>query len=368
MRLRFIQSLVVLTLLNACVSKVDNTEKLNEKSKLKYAETYELFEKNGIQLFHLVNPESKKIEKRFAFVKSSLDNIPTGYTAIQVPIKSIIALSATQIGMLAKLKETRLVTGVSNHIYVQDQTVLKNFKKGKVIEMGDENGIPVELIIQSHANLLFYSGFGTTFPHEKQLEKMNIYCLAVYDWKEKHPLGKAEWIKLYGILTGKEQEANTYFTKIEKEYTDLIQKAKKAQKHPTLFSGNMGGDVWNSPAGESFNAILFKDAGGKYVYANTKGTGSIQHSFEQILKDNRETEFWFNPGVASKKELYDFQSKFAYFQAYQQNKIYSYSYSGNEFWERSAIEPQHVLSDLIQILHPELKLTKNYYFYKQLTK
>jgi iron complex transport system substrate-binding protein len=126
------------------------------------------------------------------------------------------------------------------------------------------------------------------------------------------------------------------------------------------------GDIWYSPAGESYNAILFKDANSSYVYQNSRGTGSIEKSFEQTLQDNKMTDFWFNPGVVSKKELLDFQPKFIHFNAVKNNKVYSYSYSGNQFWERSGVEPHHVLSDLIHILHPEIKNKRKINFYKQL--
>ena len=268
--------------------------------------------------------------------------------------------------MLAKLNLTSIISGISSHLYVHDPLILKNYQLGKVVEMGDENSIPVELIIASRSNLLMYSGFGNSFPHEEQLENIGINCLANYDWRETHPLGKAEWIKLFGYLTGTEKEANHYFSKVEKEYNNLKKIALKLKSKPSLFSGSLAGDIWYSPAGESFNAVLFNDANCHYKYAKTKGTGSIDLSFEQILKDNHSTEFWFNPGVVTKKELLNTQSKFANFKAFKNNKVYSYSYSGNEFWERSAIEPNHVLSDLIHILHPEIKNKRNYYFYRQL--
>ena len=236
----------------------------------------------------------------------------------------------------------------------------------EVIEMGEQNSIPAESIIASKVDILIYDGFGHTFQHEEQLEKIGIVCLANYDWREIHPLGKAEWIKLYGYLTGKEKAAIDYFNEVEKEYNELKKIALNVVSKPSLFSGNMVGDIWNSPAGESFNAVLFKDANCKYVYANSKGTGSISKSFEQTLVDNRATDFWFNPGVVSKSELLKAHPKFSNFDAVKKNKVYSYSFSGNEFWERSAIEPHHVLSDLIHILHPEIENKRNYYFYRQL--
>lgn len=369
MELKGICSVILLsiTLISCNTTKKEST--LNHKNSLvQFSKNFSISIEKGGYALHLINPENNTIEKKYFLTKSKKTSIPEGYTKIQIPIQSTIALSSTHIGMLNKLKSCDLVKGISNHIYVHEPSILERYHNGEVIEMGDENSIPVESIIKSKANLLIYSGFGKKFPHEEQLEKIGIICMANYDWRENHPLGKAEWIKVFGYLTGKEKQADNYFKHLTKEYFRLIKIAKKAKTAPTLFSGNLVGDTWFSPAGESYNAILFKDANGDYKYKNTKGTGSTENSFEQIFKDNVSTEYWFNPGMASNKDLLLAQPKFQLFQSYQKNKIYSYTFSGNEFWERSAIEPHHVLSDLIHILHPELKLKNKLYFYRTLDK
>ena len=364
----FFYIIFLVSSLLSCTIKVKESLKANQNNLVKYAKNFSLTIHENYICFELLNPETKKVEKKFALIKNDSIKVPEGLTPILIPIKSVIALSSTHIGMLSKLDACKLVKGISNHSYVHEPSVLESYNKGEIIEMGEENSIPVESIIRSKAELLMYSGFGKAFPHQEQLEKLGTICLANYDWKENHPLGKAEWIKVFGYLTGKENSASIYFKILEKDYLRLKKIASKLKSTPTLFSGNLVGDIWYSPAGESYNAILFKDAKGDYKYANSKGTGSTENSFEQIFSDNVNTKYWFNPGVESKKELLKSQPKFKLFQAYKQNNIFSYTYSGNEFWERSAIEPNHVLSDLIRILHPELKLKNKLYFYRTLSK
>ena len=361
-------SILIFSILVGCSRKRKESNHFETNSNVKYAKNFSIkINKNYIE-FHLLNPETNEIEKKFALIKNDSIKVPEGFTPILVPIKSTITLSSTHIGMLSKLNACNLVKGISNHNYVYEPSILERYKKGEVIELGDENSISVESIIRSQSDLLIYSGFGKEFPHQKQLEKLGTICLANYDWKENHPLGKAEWIKVFGYLTGKEEIASIYFKAIEKDYLSLKKMASKLKDTPSLFSGNLVGDIWYSPAGESYNAILFKDAKGDYKYANSKGIGSIENSFEQIFSDNLNTQYWFNPGIESKQDLLKSQPKFKLFQAYKENKIFSYTFSGNEFWERSAVEPNHVLSDLIRILHPELKLKNKLYFYRTLSK
>jgi iron complex transport system substrate-binding protein len=356
-----------LILLGIFCSCSTNAEVSTEKgeSKVRYADHFEILITRGNVLLHIKNPDNQQIERRF-FVQRTSETAPPGYVEIRKPIESIIALSSTHIGMLEALKSTETVVGISSHLYVHDATVLKNYAKNKVLEMGEEGSIPFESIVASKAEVLIYSGFTKIFPHENQLESIGIHCIPNYDWREGHPLGKAEWIKFFGYLIGKEKEANRYFDQVVAEYKGLKEIANSSLSKPSLFSGNMVGDVWHSPAGQSYNAIFFKDAQGRYIYEKTKGTGSIDKSFEQILVDNRSTDIWMNPGYASKRELIAFQPKFRYFESYQNDRVYNYSYAGNRFWEKSAVEPQHVLSDLIHILHPELKEIDTFYFYRKL--
>lgn len=348
-------------LIMSCSTKSSNenhnleTEKLTSIS---YAKHFQISTKNEQTFLEILNPETGKVQREI--------DISDFTQATNPKIASFVTLSSTHIGMISKLHEESKIVGVSGMQYVSNNTVQTNFKKGKVIELGEESTIPLEQIIHSKANIIIYSGFGKEFPHQKQLEKLGIICIPNYDWKELHPLGKAEWIKLFGILLNKEKEANDYFATIEKEYTQLIELAEKTQKSGCLFSGNVFGDFWYTPAGESFNAQLFKDANCAYSYQNTEGTGSLSLTLEEVLQKNANCTFWINPGAKNLAELKQQNPKSVYFQAFKQKQVYCYSENGNYFWEMSAIEPQKVLSDIIHITHPDLKQNKPLYFYTKL--
>ena len=112
-------------------------------------------------------------------------------------------------------------------------------------------------------------------------------------------------------------------------------------------------------------AILFEDAGANYVYSASKGTGSVFLPIEQVVADNRETKYWLNPGVSTKKVLSEMNPKAKFIGAYE-NGIYCYSHEMNQFWEMSAIEPDFLLEDFIHIFHPEFEPNAPLHFYKVL--
>lgn len=357
--------IVLLFLISGCTASNPKEKELTSVNQIKYAKTLKIFlEGNGVKV-HIYQPESKTY--LFYFLsKDKIAKTPSGYTKIETPINSIIALSSTQIGMLSKIDGLNTIIGVMDEKYIYNPIVLKGIENGRIQSYQANGIVSFEAIVASNANILMYSGFGQEFPHAKQIQKAGTICMANYDWKENHPLGRAEWIKLFGYLIGKEKESNAYFLKIEKEYNDLKLKASKSKSKPSLLSGNVIGDLWFAPAGESYFAKLFKDANGNYLYSDSKGTGSIELSLESVISENRNSQYWLNPGYPSLKLVQNSNNKAYIFDAYKNKNTYCYSNNMNLFWEMSAIEPQHVLSDLICILHPELNKKQKIYFYKKL--
>ena len=347
MKLLAIIALFFLSL--GCQSKVDSKNSTEQKNLVQYARFFKLEKKNGQLILQIISPDSKQAEKTILINPDQ-------------PILKAACLSATHIGMLHKLNLIDQIGAISNELYVHNPRLLKNIKKGKVTQLGEEMQIPVEKIVSSGCQAVIYSGFGNAFPHEKTLEKIGINCYANYDWREIHPLGKAEWILVLGYLMGKPIEAHAIFEQVKKEYLQLKATLSKTKTNMKVISGNMWGDLWNAPAGESYHAALLQDAGANYVYAKTKGTGSVQLSFEKIVVDAKDARFWLNPGMPSKKLILASNPKLENLEAFKNGRIYDYSKSGNRFWEMSAIEPHKVLSDYCNILTQ--KNLDQLFFYK----
>ena len=352
--------LLIGVFLSACVSNTTIKSGSGENI-IRYAKHLQIKEYSNFTEIRILSPETGKPEQTWRFSKEKSGN----GKSIQVPLKHLAVLSSTHVGMLTKLKAIKKIVAVTNRHYVYNPDLLNRIEKGKVIELGEEGQIPVELLLKSKCNALIYSGFGKEFPHQKQLTQVGVNCIVNYDWRETHPLGKAEWILLFGYLIGKEKEALAYFLQLEKEYTELKTEASKTIKQPIVLSGNLWGETWFAPSGESFNAVLFKDAHVRYRYADSKGTGSLALTMEKILSDNVETDFWINPGMPTKAKLFGLQPKLKLLGPAKKNPIYDYSQSGNLYWEMSAIEPQKVLSDYLQIFHSTAVSKKNLYFYSE---
>lgn len=356
-----VNSLLLTFVFFSCTEENGTKIIFNEVNIIEFAKNIRIVESQLSTKIEILTPDTENIEQTWVISnqKSKLEG------RILSPCWEMVTLSSTHVGMLAKLNAISSIVGVTDKMYVYNEQLRKRLHTKKVIEVGEEGQIPVESIIKSGCELIVYSGFGKEFPHSEQLKKAGINSIVNYDWREIHPLGKAEWILLFGYLTGKEKEAKAYFKKVKEEYLELKNSAKTLKTKPSVLSGNLVGDTWFAPAGKSFNAELISDAHTNYVYANTVGTGSLAFSMEKILTDNSKTEFWINPGMPSKEKLFGFQEKLRLLGPIGKNPIYDYSKSGNRYWEMSAIEPQKVLSDYIQIFHSSEVAKKSLYFYNE---
>lgn len=345
---------LIILFLTACTSSEDqvNNESVQHELEIIYARHFTITEIADSLIIRIMSPKDGHLEKELTVAK-------------QKSVPSLITLSSTHIGMLSKLGLTNHIVGVSNINYVANETVLERYNLAEVVEVGEESNLPLEHIVKVHPNYIIYSGFGKVFPYEKRFEQLGINCVQNYDWEEIHPLGKAEWIKVIGAICGKYNEACDYFKSVEKEYNQLKSISNQKKSAKSILSGNTWGDTWHCPAGESYNAHLFRDAGLEYLYSNTKGTGSLSFTLEQILVDNRSADIWINPGATSLAQLKSKNPKAIHFDAFKNKQVYCYSPKANIFWENSAIEPHRVLKDLIQINNGG-QLTDSLYFYSRL--
>lgn len=315
-----------------------------------YAQHFKLQKTDaGIEL-QILNPDTKTIEKTYVINLSKE--------------RKIISMSTTLNGMVSILDVSSRLIGVSEIKYVYDSTILAKYNQGIISEFGNETNYSIEKVIESNATTILYSGFGDELPNHSKLEKLGLEIIPIYDWRETHPLGKAEWIKVIGIITGKEKEAIKYFNKTIEQYNEVKKLVSSSKNKPTVISGSLIGDFWYTPAGNSYMAQLFTDAGCEYIYNKTNGTGSIERTIESIIIDNATTEFWFNPGVNSKEKILAINPHVKHLNAFQ--NIYCYSNKMNKFWEMSAAQPHLVLSDYIHILHPEIKEITKFNFYQKI--
>ena len=298
-------------------------------------------------------PLSKKIPS------TALAN--TKLNTIQIPVKNIVVTSTTHIPMVELLQSENAIVGFPHGQYVSSERTRKLLDAGKIAEIGKENSLNTEILLDLQPELVV--GYSVTSPDKSltTLQKAGINVIYNGDWLEETPLGKAEWIKFFGVLFDKEKQADSTFKAIETNYVNAKKTALLGLQKPTVLSGAiMSKDIWNLPAGESFVAQFLKDANLTYLWKDTKGKGSLSLSFESVFDKGANADIWIAPGYfTSKKQLLESNALYAKFKAFQDDNIYTPTTKkgksgGVLYYELATTRPDLVLKDLIKITNPAL--------------
>lgn len=342
---------------------------------VEYAQGFSIHPYDGYSVVKITNPWPNAGKDYTYVLKSANGIVPDSlsqFTQINVPIKSVVATSTTHIPSLEMLGVENTLVGFPQTNFISSPKVRKLIDEKKVKEVGDNQSLNTEIIIDLQPDLIIGYAIDNNNPSLDNLQKSGLKVILNGDWNESTPLGKAEWIKLIAALYEKEELADSIFKNIEKEYLDTKKLAAKAKKQPTVLSGSMYESQWYLPNGESWNAQFMRDANSNYLWSDTKGTGSLSLSFETVLEKAVNAEFWIGPAsFTSYAEMTEANPHYAEFDAFKNKNIYSYSSKkgstgGVIFYELAPNRPDLVLKDYVKIFHPELLPDYELYFFEKL--
>ena len=302
--------------------------------------------------------------KNFTYIlKEKNGSIPDSlqkYTIISVPLKSIVVTSTTIIPFLEMLGVEKSLVGFPHTDYISSEKTRKLIDAGTVKNIGQNEKLNMEQLIELEPNLIVTFGIDNNNPMIDNLQKSGLNVLIQADWMEQTPLGKAEWIKLYGALYGKEKEAKTLFDGIVKNYNDAIELVANKKPTATVLYGAMYQDQWYVARGNSWVAQFMKDAKANYLWSNVAGTGSLSMPFEKILEKAKTAKYWIATGsFKNSAEFENSNPHYSQFDASKSKNVYTFesklgATGGTIYYELAASRPDLVLKDYIKIFHPEL--------------
>lgn len=349
---------------------VESERKISTESTIKYAKGFDIQHfKNNIKLT-VKAPYQNSTEVFEFFLTHNKSN--TDLNTIQIPINSIVVTSTTHIPMLELLQVENKLVGFPNTDYVSSTKTRNLIAQGFIKELGHEESINTELLLDLKPDLVVGFSLNSNNKMFSVIEKFGIPVLLNGDWMEETPLGRAEWIKFFGVLFDKEKMADSIFNDIEKNYLDAKNIASKATENPTVISGGLFKDVWNLPAGESFEAAFLKDANTNYLWKDSKGKGSLSLNIENVFEKGKDAELWISPSYyKTLEQLNNANVIYSKFIAFQSGNIFTYVNKQGEkggimYFELAPARPDLVLKDLIKIAHPELLTDYEFTFYERL--
>jgi len=336
--------------------------KTETESTIKYAKGFDIVNDNGIKkLIIKAAYQNSTTLFEYEIYQKKGNKSASKNNGIAVPVSEIVVTSTTHIPMVELLNEETSIIGFPHTRYVSSEKIRELIDAGKITEIGKKNSLNTEILLDLKPELVVGYSVSSANKTLTTIKKAGIHVIYNGDWLEETPLGRAEWIKFFGVLYAKEKEADSIFKEIETNYLEAKNTALKATKKPSILSGAiMSKDIWNLPAGNSFVAQFIKDANLDYLWKNTQGKGSLSLSFESVFDTGRTADFWIAPGYfSSKEQLLQSNQIYAEFDAFKKDRIYTPSIKkgktgGVLYYELAPTRPDLVLRDLIKITHPNL--------------
>ncbi|NMC37028.1 MAG: ABC transporter substrate-binding protein [Bacteroidales bacterium] len=291
---------------------------------------------------------------------------------IYVPLKRIVCMSTTHLAMINALGETERICGFSGTRFIYDPLIRDLVTDGSISEVGYEDNINKEKIISLSPDLIMIYGIGSeSAGYIGKLRELGVKTIFNADYLETHPLGKAEWIKVLGALFCREEMADSIFGELQKRYLDLsayIESGIKDRKKVLL--GMPFKDTWYISPGDSYISKLINDAGGEYLWSDTKSKVSMPMALEMVFSKAVNADFWLNIGsVTSKEEITALDSRLENLPCFVNGNLYNNNnrenqVGGNDYWESGCMSPDIILKDIASILHPELFEGYELFYYK----
>ena len=367
----FILSFLGVVLLSACGGHTPGKGKgEGDTLSLNYASRIKVVRFDGFTQVSLADPwNSGMTLHRYILVpvdKPLPGNLPEG-TVVRTPLKKAVVSTSVHCGLIIDLGRGDAIAGICEPQYIHIPWVLERVEKGEIADCGSGLSPTVEKIIDLSPDAIFLSPFQNSGGYG-QIEHLGIPIIETADYMETSALGRAEWMKFYGLLFGAEQAADSLFAGVERSYLELKAKAEADTERPTVLMDKQVGSVWYVPGGQSTIGKLIADAATNYPWSGNDDSGSLSLPFESVLDKAQQADVWLfrynSPNDISFPELLSENQGYAQFKAFNSKNVFGCNTATVNFYEETPFHPERLLRDIVSITHPKLNLGSPSYFQK----
>lgn len=322
--------------------------------------------------------EGNKTVARLAMQRSAGARCVTD--TVRTPVENSAVFTSPHCQLLYELGCGQAIRGVCDLDYINIPDVKKRAasagnhgSSSAIADCGSSMAPDIERIIALKPEAILVSPFENSGGYGK-LDKLHIPLIEVADYMETSPLGRAEWMKFYGMLFEKsdakdskteissskagifQSKADSLFAKIEKEYLNLKAAAKKLPAGLSVLTERKTGSVWYVPGGQSTISILLKDANARYIFSEDQHSGSLAMSPEQILAKAKNIDVWafkyFGGKPLSRSQLLQEYAGYKSLAAFGSSRIYQVDTSREPYFEITSFHPEVLLREFILLSHP----------------
>lgn len=332
---------------------------------LKYATQFAIdYYKDGFKLItlsdgnrFLVIPEGKTLP----------ENIKKDITPLYQPLENIYIAAVSSMchfDLLESLDKVRLSGTKKNGWYLEN--VKKAMENDDIIYAGKYNHPDYEIILDNNCSLAIESTMINHAPDViEKLKNLGVLVLIDRSSFEPHPLGRAEWIKLYASLLNEEEKAEKIFEE-QVKISENIEKTSTEEKTVAFFHITPAGSVVIRKS-DDYIVKMIELAGGEYIFSDFNSTQS------KTATENIEMEIFYNTAkdadiiiynttmygdLKNTKNLIDLNHLLSDFKAVQTGNVWCTK--KNMFQETAKLG--EIIKDFGEILSDNINEETNYFY------
>lgn len=351
----------------SCENKVsmesENENQLQwEKIPIKYAREFQLYETDRYVKIN-VGKEGETSVGNYQFLKEA-----NGSDTLSLPIRNLTTISTTHLAFIDALNGLEYLSSIPHSDRVLAENIRKVISKKALHNIGQGNRLNFEVLADTKPDVIFTYPFDA--PSFNKIESLGILPLHIAEYMEDNPLGRAEWVKLFGVLLGEEELAERIFLQIEANYLQVQATLNQSEKSPTILFGSSWKGQWHAPSGKSFFAQFIQDAGGDYVFSSYQKRDNVLLDLEEVIKIGEDADQWgqilFSENEVTKQEFTRGDSRYETLRPTKENQLFYCNTSDADYFGKGILEPDVVVKDLAAIFHPNLFPNHTFTYFKPL--
>ncbi len=220
------------------------------------------------------------------------EGIDDDIVLLQMPLTNLLISSTpttSLINAIGALDAVTMTTQEYDGWYIDD--VKAAMDDGKLVYIGSYKEPDFELLASNPPSFSVFSTMIDSVPDvAEKLTDLQIPYMRDTSTYESHPLGRMEWVKLYGVLLDRQEEAQAHF-EAQKALVDSIG-AGSTGKTVAMFYITSKGDLYTRNAGD-YMVKMLELAGGEYILPelNPDKSGTQKISPEDFYVDASEADY-----------------------------------------------------------------------------
>ncbi len=295
------------------------------------------------------------------------DSLPDG-TIVRIPLDNSLIYSAVHIGLVNELGAADAIKGVCDAKYINNPEIAAGIAAGAITDCGNSMTPDVERIMALNPDAILLSPYENSATNAR-IEKLGIPVIQCADYMEVSPLARAEWMKFFGLLFGKELTADSIFSEVESRYLAVKNMTDSVSCRPSVIFDGIYANQWYVPGKNTTAAVYIRDAGGSNPFDSIAPANSLPLSPEQVLMLAQNADFWFVryasrmpltlEGFLSEQRIYP------QFTAAGKGNVLFCNTIKEPFYDETPFHPDIFLTELASVLHPSLGITPQKHYFSR---